>query len=55
MYAFSGFGTFTLAYAAVVCVALPAGVLTLAGFANAFFWTFWTLVYFRLSGRPTLV
>jgi hypothetical protein len=28
-----------------------AGLLTLAGIANTFFWTFWTLVYFRLSGR----
>jgi hypothetical protein len=30
-----------------------AGVLTLAGIANTFFWTYWTLAYLQLRGRGT--
>jgi hypothetical protein len=39
------------AYIGVGGLVLTAGVLTLAGIANTFFWAFWTLAYFRLSGR----
>ena len=32
-------------------MALLAFILTATGIANAFFWTYWTLAYLRLSGR----
>jgi hypothetical protein len=51
MYVVAGLSAPTLVYAIVGCVFLLVGVLTLAGMTNAFFWTFWTLVYLRLRGR----
>jgi len=41
----------TVAYIGVGGLALLALILTLTGIANAFFWTYWTLAYLRLSGR----
>ena len=49
--AIAGFGAPTVAYIGLSAALFLAGVLTLAGIANTFFWTFWTLVYLRLSGR----
>lgn len=40
-----------VAYIGVGGLALLALVLTLAGIANAFLWTYWTLAYLKLSGR----
>ena len=39
------------AYAGVGGLALLFGGLTLMGISNTFFWSYWTLVYLRLSGR----
>ena len=41
----------TVAYIGIGGLALLALMLTVAGIANAFFWTYWTLAYLRLSGR----
>jgi hypothetical protein len=47
----AGFGATTLVYLSIAGIVFVAGVLTLAGVVNSFFWTFWTLAYLRLSGR----
>ena len=41
----------TVAYIGAGGLALLALILTVTGIANAFFWTYWTLAYLRLSGR----
>jgi hypothetical protein len=41
----------TIAYVGIGGIALLGLMLTAAGIANAFFWTYWTLAYLRLSGR----
>ena len=51
VFAVAGFTAPTFAYIGVGAAVLLVGVLTLAGIANTFFWTFWTLVYLRFSGR----
>ncbi len=51
LYAVAGFSAPTLAYIGLGGVVFLIGALTLAGIANTFFWTFWTLAYLRLSGR----
>jgi hypothetical protein len=51
LFAIAGFGAPTVAYIGLSAALFLAGVLTLTGIANTFFWTFWTLVYLRLSGR----
>jgi hypothetical protein len=47
---FAGFSTPTLLYASLAGLVFLAAVLTVAGISNAFFWSFWTLVYLRLRG-----
>jgi hypothetical protein len=39
------------AFAGAGGLLLIAGVLTLIGICNTFFWSYWILVYLRLSGR----
>jgi hypothetical protein len=51
LFSVAGFTAPTIAYIGVGGVALLALMLTVAGIANAFFWTYWTLAYLRLSGR----
>jgi hypothetical protein len=51
LYAVAGFSAPTLAYIGLGGLVFLIGALTLAGIANTFFWTFWTLAYLRLSGR----
>lgn len=48
-----GFSAPTVLYAAIAGILFLAAVLTAAGIANTFFWTFWTLVYLRLRGGAT--
>ena len=52
LFAVAGLSGPFFAYVGLGGVVLIAAVLTVAGVVNTFFWTFWTLVYFRLSGRP---
>jgi hypothetical protein len=52
IFAFAGLSAATVLYIGVGGLAFLAGALAVAGIANAFFWTYWTLVYLRLSGRP---
>jgi hypothetical protein len=54
LFAMAGLSGPLFAYVGLGGLALIAVVLTMAGVANTFFWTFWTLVYFRLSGRTVL-
>jgi hypothetical protein len=51
VFAVAGLTAPTLAYIGLGSLVFVVGVLTLAGIANAFFWTYWTLAYLRLSGR----
>jgi len=51
IFSLAGLTAPTVAYIGVGGVALLALILTLTGIANAFFWTYWTLAYLRLSGR----
>jgi hypothetical protein len=51
VFAVAGFTAPTLAYIGLGGLVLLVGVLTLSGIANAFFWTYWTLAYLKLSGR----
>ena len=51
VFSIAGLTAPTVAYIGVGGVALFALILTLTGIANAFFWTYWTLAYLRLSGR----
>ncbi len=46
----TGFSVPTIIYASLAILVLLAVGLTVAGAANTFFWTFWTLVYLRLRG-----
>jgi len=51
VFAVAGLTAPTIAYISLGGLVLLIGILTLAGIANAFFWTFWTLAYLRLSGH----
>jgi hypothetical protein len=51
VFAVAGLTAPTIAYIGLGGLVLVVGVLTLAGIANAFFWTYWTLAYLRLSGH----
>ncbi len=51
LFSIAGLTAPTIAYIGLGGVALLALILTLTGIANAFFWTYWTLAYLRLSGR----
>ena len=51
VFAVAGLTALTLAYVGLGSLVFVVGVLTLAGIANAFFWTYWTLAYLRLSGH----
>ncbi|HLZ29979.1 MAG TPA: hypothetical protein VKV73_21875 [Chloroflexota bacterium] len=51
VFAVAGLTAPTIAYISLGGLVLFVGILTLAGIANAFFWTFWTLAYLRLSGH----
>jgi hypothetical protein len=51
VFAVAGLTAPTLAYIGLGSLVFVVGVLTLAGIANAFFWTYWTLAYLRLSGH----
>jgi hypothetical protein len=48
----AGFGAPTVAYLVVGGLLALAALLTLIGLSNAFFWSYWTLAYLRLAGRP---
>lgn len=50
-FATNGVGAPLFAYAGVGGLLLVIGGLTVVGIVNTFFWTYWTLVYLRLSGR----
>jgi hypothetical protein len=50
-FAVAGFTAPTVVYIGFGGIVFIAAVLTLAGIANAFFWTYWTLAYLRLTGR----
>jgi hypothetical protein len=47
-----GFSTPLFAYVGLGGLLLVFAALTLVGITNTFFWSYWTLVYLRLSGRP---
>jgi hypothetical protein len=51
LFSVAGLTAPTVAYIGVGGLALLVLILTLTGIANAFFWTYWTLAYLRLSGR----
>jgi len=51
VFAIAGLSAPLFAYIGLGGLLLLVAVVTLAGIANTFFWTFWTLAYFRLSGR----
>lgn len=51
VFAVAGMSGPLMVYIGLGGLVLLAGMLTLAGVANTFFWTFWTLAYLRLSGR----
>jgi hypothetical protein len=51
LFAAVGFSTPLFAYIGLGGVLLVFGALTLVGITNTFFWSYWTLVYLRLSGR----
>jgi len=51
LFSFAGLTGPTVAYIGVGGLMLLALILTVTGIANAFFWTYWTLAYLRLSGR----
>ncbi len=51
VFAVAGISTPLFAYAGLAGLLLLVGVLTLVGITNTFFWSYWTLVYLRLSGR----
>ena len=51
LFSFAGWTAPTVAYIGLGGLAVLALMLTFAGIANAFFWTYWTLAYLRLSGR----
>ena len=51
LFSVAGLAAPTIAYIGIGGIALLGLMLTLAGIANAFFWTYWTLAYLRLSGR----
>jgi hypothetical protein len=51
VFAVAGFTAPTIAYIGLGGLVFFIGILTLAGIANAFFWTYWTLAYLRLSGH----
>jgi len=51
LFSVAGLTAPTVAYIGVGGLALLALILTLTGIANAFFWTYWTLAYLRLSGH----
>jgi hypothetical protein len=55
VFAFAGFTAPTVAYMGLGSIVFLAIALTLIGIANAFFWTYWTLAYLRLSGRGAAV
>ena len=52
LFAAVGFSTPLFAYVGLGGVLLVFGALTLVGITNRFFWSYWTLVYLRLCGRP---
>jgi hypothetical protein len=52
VFALAGLSAPTLVYIGAGGLAFLVGVLAIAGIANTFFWTYWTLAYLRLSGRP---
>jgi hypothetical protein len=54
VFAVAGLSGPLFAYVGIGGIALLLGVLTLAGIANTFFWAYWTLAYFRLSGQPAV-
>ena len=41
------------AYAVVAVLVLLLAMWGVGGIANAFFWSYWTLIYLRLTGRLT--
>lgn len=43
----------SIIYAVLALLVFIAAVWVLAGVANSFFWSYWTLVYMRLTGRLT--
>jgi hypothetical protein len=49
LFSVAGFTAPTIAYIGIGGLAVLALLLTVAGIANAFFWTYWTLAYLRLS------
>ena len=51
LFSMAGWTAPTVAYIGLGGLAVLALMLTVAGIANAFFWTYWTLAYLRLSGR----
>jgi hypothetical protein len=51
LFSVAGFTGPMVAYIGVGGLALLALIVTATGIANAFFWTYWTLAYLRLSGR----
>ena len=51
VFAVAGLTAPSIAYIGLGGLVLVVGVLTLAGIANAFFWTYRTLAYLRLSGH----
>lgn len=51
LFSVAGFTAPTIAYIGIGGLTLLVLMLTVAGIANAFFWTYWTLAYLRLSGR----
>jgi hypothetical protein len=51
LFSVAGLTAPTVAYIGVGGLALLALILVLIGIANAFFWTYWTLAYLRLSGH----
>jgi hypothetical protein len=51
LFSLAGFTAPTVVYIGAGGLALLMLILTVTGMANAFFWTYWTLAYLRLSGR----
>ena len=49
LFSIAGLTAPTIAYIGIGGIALLGLVLTVAGIANAFFWTYWTLAYLHLS------
>jgi hypothetical protein len=51
VFAVAGLTAPNTAYIGLGGLVFVVGILTLAGIANAFFWTYWTLAYLQLSGH----